>query len=102
MAFNARDLMIAVLPPDSCDEFTQGGPPCPAFSEIPPAPNTPHCPPPPPCPAFSEIPPPCPGASLGGPSEGGDTGESALAALRLQLREALPRTGAAREARCVS
>jgi hypothetical protein len=43
MAFKAYDLMIAVSPPDPdpCSEFTLGGPPYPAFSEIPPAPNTP-------------------------------------------------------------
>ena len=80
MTFKARDLMIAVLPtdPDPCQEFTMGGPPCPAFSDIPPAPNTPHC-------------PPCPGASLGGPPDSDDTGENALAALRFQLREILRR-----------
>jgi len=78
MAFKSYDLMIAVLPPDPdpCSEFSVGGPPCPAFSEIPPVPNTHYCPD-----------PPCPGASLGGPPD--DAGESALAALQLQLRETL-------------
>ena len=97
MAFKSYDLMIAVLPPDPdpCSEFTLGGPPpCPAFSEIPPAPNTPYCPDPP-CPAFSEIPPdppPCPGASLGGLPNRGYTGESALTALQIRLRETLQGT----------
>jgi len=90
MAFRTHDLMITLLPSDSdsCSEHTLGGPPCPAFSEIPPAPDTPYCPP---CPAFSEIPPApdtahCP---LGGPLS--DTGESALTVLQFQLREILLR-----------
>jgi hypothetical protein len=82
MVFKARELMIAVLPdPDPCSEFTMGGPPCPAFSDIPPAPNTPHCPD-----------PTCPGTSFGSPPDSGDTGQNALAALQLQLRERLSRT----------
>jgi hypothetical protein len=83
MAFKAYDLMIAVSSPDPdpCSEFTLGGPPCPAFSEIPPAPNTPHCPD-----------SPCPAASLGGPPDSGDTSEGALAALQIQLRKTLRRT----------
>jgi hypothetical protein len=87
MEFKVRELVIPVLSdPDPCSEFTLGGPPpCPAFSDIPPAP---------PCPAFSDIPPapdPCPGASLGGPVEVGGAGAGALAALQLQLRESLSR-----------
>lgn len=89
MTFRTHQLMITLLPSDSdCSGHTVGGPPCPAFSEIPPAPDTPHCPP---CPAFSEIPPvpDTPHCPLGGPPS--DTGESALTALQIQLREMLLR-----------